>query len=148
VVAFAYGPHEITGERRGFFFEYFVTNPSLGGDEPVFGQTPANRSSGRGPSYAMLNAGTWGTSPRQIHNYYGINDSAFNSEHVETFNKDNLILSRHRCCQSAVGPGDLIEGHERAQLQRSVAKELEGALSSTTLRVMVPLRKLTGPRSS
>ena len=38
-------------------------------------------------------------------------------EHVVAFNKNNLILSRHRCCQSAVGPGELIEGHKDYSLR-------------------------------
>jgi tocopherol cyclase len=82
--------HEISGEPRGFFFEYFVTNPSLGGDEPVLGQTPANRASGRRPSYAMVNAGAWGNSPRQIHNYYGINESSFNRERLDVRIGDSI----------------------------------------------------------
>ena len=46
-------------------------------------------------------------------------------EHVMAFNKNNLILSRHRRCQSAVGPGELIEGHEDYSLRElGVAHDL------------------------
>ncbi len=69
--------HAQTGQPRGFFFEYFVVNPALGGQQPVLGQLPAHQQSGRRPSYAMLNAGAWGTQPLQIHNYYGIEQASF-----------------------------------------------------------------------
>ena len=29
-----------TGEEKPFFIEFFLCNPALGGDEPVFGQLP------------------------------------------------------------------------------------------------------------
>ncbi len=76
--------HEATGEPRGFFFEYFVVNPALGGKEPILGQLPANKSAGCKPSYAMLNAGTWGWNPLQIHNYYGVDQAAFSTECLDT----------------------------------------------------------------
>ena len=34
--------HEETGEERPFFIEYFVCNPALAQDTPVFGQLPEN----------------------------------------------------------------------------------------------------------
>ncbi len=83
--------HEVTGEPRGFFFEYFAMNPLLGGDEPVLGQLPANRASGKRPSYAMLNAGAWGTRPVQIHNYYGINEASFDPERLDARIGDAIV---------------------------------------------------------
>lgn len=74
--------HEVTGEARGFFFEYFAINPALGGDEPILGQLPSHRAAGRRPSYAMLNAGAWGKDPVQIHNYYGITNSSFEHDRL------------------------------------------------------------------
>ena len=64
-----------TGQRQPFFIEYFVINPALGGEVPIFGQLPENRARGQRPSYAMLKAGTWQPgSSVQIHNFYGIDD--------------------------------------------------------------------------
>ena len=83
--------HEVTGEPRGFFFEYFAVNPARGGDEPVLGQLPANQASGRRPSYAMLNAGAWGVRPLQIHNYYGINKASFDPERLNARIGDAIV---------------------------------------------------------
>jgi len=61
-----------TGKERPFFIEYFIINPALGGSAPILGQLPANKATGRKPSYAMVMAGTWGTDAVQVKNYYGI----------------------------------------------------------------------------
>ncbi len=58
-----------TGELEPFFIEYYVINPGLGGDNPIFGQLPGNKK----PSYAMIKAGKWGENRAQIHNFWGIN---------------------------------------------------------------------------
>ncbi len=46
-----------TGEDKPFFIEFFVCNPALAEDEPVFGQLPDNKASGKKPSYRMR---VWG----------------------------------------------------------------------------------------
>jgi tocopherol cyclase len=64
-----------TGEEQPFFIEYYVINPGLGGDEPIFGQLPENQANGVYPSYAMIKAGTWvENASKQIHNFWGIDD--------------------------------------------------------------------------
>lgn len=68
------GVNATTGEKRPFFIEYYVINPALGGEEPIFGQLPANQAAGVKPAYAMLKAGAWGPEAVQIHNFYGIDD--------------------------------------------------------------------------
>jgi tocopherol cyclase len=40
------GRDEETGEEKGFFIEFFLLNPALGGAEPIFGQLPANKEKG------------------------------------------------------------------------------------------------------
>ena len=62
--------HAETGEEKPFFIEYFLCNPKLGGDEPVFGQLPGDRK----PSYLMVKAGTWGTDAAQLHRFFGWNN--------------------------------------------------------------------------
>lgn len=62
-----------TGEERAFFVEFFLCNPALGGEEPVFGQLPANQAAGRKPSYLMVKAGAWGPGHCQLHRFYGWN---------------------------------------------------------------------------
>ena len=60
-----------TGEEKPFFIEYFLCNPALGKEEPVFGQLPENRRNGIKPSYLMVKAGAWGKDARQIHRFFG-----------------------------------------------------------------------------
>ncbi|WP_322155500.1 hypothetical protein [Paratractidigestivibacter sp.] len=60
-----------TGEERAFFVEYFLVNPALGGERPVFGQLPENKVAGRRPSYVMVKAGCWGKGARQLHRFFG-----------------------------------------------------------------------------
>lgn len=61
-----------TKERRAFFIEFFVCNPALGADDPIFGQ---NQNSLTKPSYVMVKVGSWGNDAKQLHGFYGINDA-------------------------------------------------------------------------
>ena len=61
--------NEKTGEERAFFIEYFTCNPALGEAEPVCGQLPANRETGRRPSYLMVKCGWWGENATQLHRF-------------------------------------------------------------------------------
>ena len=57
-----------TGKPKPFFIEYFLCNPSLGGDKPVFGQFPGKP---RKPSYLMVKCGAWGEDAAQLHRFFG-----------------------------------------------------------------------------
>ena len=59
-----------TGEAKPFFIEFFLCNPALGGDEPVFGQIPGKPQR---PSYLMVKAGAWGADAAQLHRFWGWN---------------------------------------------------------------------------
>ncbi|MBQ9300888.1 MAG: hypothetical protein IJ214_10290 [Clostridia bacterium] len=59
-----------TGEDKPFFIEFFLCNPALAQDEPVLGQLPANRETGRRPSYLMVKAGCWGQDHCQLHRFF------------------------------------------------------------------------------
>ena len=61
---------EKTGQERPFFIEYFVCNPGLAEDEPVFGQLPANKEAGKRPSYLMVKAGTWLEDGAHLHRFF------------------------------------------------------------------------------
>ena len=63
-----------TGEDKAFFIEFFVCNPALGEDEPVLGQLPENRASGKKPSYLMVKAGAWGEDACQLHRFFAWKD--------------------------------------------------------------------------
>ncbi|MBE5961594.1 MAG: hypothetical protein E7256_09470 [Lachnospiraceae bacterium] len=62
-----------TGKEKAFFIEYFVINPALGRDKPVFGQIPGAEGKSK-PAYVMVKAGTWGEDARQIHAFYPISE--------------------------------------------------------------------------
>ena len=57
-----------TGAPKPFFIEFFLCNPALGGDEPVFGQLPGKPQK---PSYLMVKAGAWGEDAAQLHRFWG-----------------------------------------------------------------------------
>ena len=61
---------EKTGQERPFFIEYFVCNPGLAEDGPVFGQLPANKEAGKKPSYLMVKAGTWLEDGAHLHRFF------------------------------------------------------------------------------
>lgn len=65
------GYHHVTGEAKAFFVEYFIINPELGKDKPVFGQRPDQPAK---PSYLMVKAGAWGENKKQLHAFYPIMD--------------------------------------------------------------------------
>ncbi|MBQ7346037.1 MAG: hypothetical protein IJW45_08270 [Oscillospiraceae bacterium] len=59
------GRHEVTGEEKSFFIEYYVCNSAHGGEAPRFGQL------GQIPSYVMIKAGSWGEDAAQLHRFFG-----------------------------------------------------------------------------
>lgn len=68
------GINDQTGEAQPFFIEFFICNPDLGGEFPIFGQLPENKAKNIRPSYLMIKVGTWGNNKKQIHNFYGWNE--------------------------------------------------------------------------
>ncbi|MBO4406499.1 MAG: hypothetical protein J5849_02255 [Clostridia bacterium] len=64
-----------TGEDKPFFIEYFVCNPALAGDAPVFGQLPENKAAGVRPSYLMVKAGCWGEGKCQLHRFFSLKET-------------------------------------------------------------------------
>ena len=56
-----------TGEEKSFFIEFFLCNPALAEDKPVFGQL---KDSDKKPSYLMIKAGTWGKDAAQVHRFF------------------------------------------------------------------------------
>lgn len=64
----------VTGEDKPFFIEFFLCNPALAEDKPVLGQLPANKDSGKKPSYLMVKAGTWGEDHCQLHRFFSLKE--------------------------------------------------------------------------
>ncbi|MBO4419760.1 MAG: hypothetical protein J5789_08070 [Oscillospiraceae bacterium] len=69
-----------TGEDRAFFVEYFICNPALAEDAPVFGQLPANREAGKRPSYLMVKAGCWGEDHCQLHRFFSLKKTRIHAD--------------------------------------------------------------------
>ena len=64
-----------TGEEKPFFIEFFVCNPALAEDKPVFGQLKENKDAGKRPSYLMVKAGCWGEDHCQLHRFFSLKDA-------------------------------------------------------------------------
>lgn len=96
----------VTGQERPFFFEFFVCNPALGGDKPVFGQLPENKAQGRKPSYLMVKAGSWGSDAAQLHRFFVYNDVSINAKAPYSIKAgdcyvDEFSSSGHICISDA-----------------------------------------------
>lgn len=72
--------HAQTGEEKAFFIEFFICNPALAQDVPVFGQLPENKAKGARPSYLMVKAGCWGKGACQLHRFFGLNNVKIRAE--------------------------------------------------------------------
>ena len=69
-----------TGEDKPFFIEFFIINPALAENEPVFGQLPENRAAGKRPSYLMVKAGCWGEGRCQLHRFFPLRSVRIHGE--------------------------------------------------------------------
>ena len=84
--------HEKTGEARPFFIEFFVCNPALGGEKPIYGQLEENKKNGTRPSYLMVNVGYWGEGARQLHRFFGWKDVALHPKAPFSISADDCYL--------------------------------------------------------
>lgn len=69
-----------TGEDKPFFIEFFICNPALAEDEPVLGQLPENKNTGRQPSYLMVKAGWWGEDHCQLHRFFSLKNTRLHGD--------------------------------------------------------------------
>lgn len=87
------GRDEQTGEEKPFFIEFFVCNPALGSDLPIFGQLPENREKGSRPSYLMVKAGAWGEDHAQLHRFFAWDDVAMHADAPYSIEADDCFAS-------------------------------------------------------
>ncbi len=80
-----------TGEDKPFFIEFFLCNPELAEDEPVFGQLQASIDAGKKPSYLMVKAGTWGEDHCQLHRFFAWKDVILRAEAPYLVHADNCL---------------------------------------------------------
>ncbi|MBO4682789.1 MAG: hypothetical protein J5618_02910 [Bacilli bacterium] len=69
-----------TGEEKPFYIEFFLCNPKLAGEEPIFGQLKENQEKGIRPSYLMVNVGCWGKKHLQLHRFFAYKDIEIHSK--------------------------------------------------------------------
>lgn len=82
-----------TGEDKPFFIEFFICNPALAEDEPVLGQLPENKESGKRPSYLMVKAGCWGEDHCQLHRFFSLNNVRIQSSAPYEIEADDCYAS-------------------------------------------------------
>ncbi len=70
--------HARTGEKKPFFFEYFMINPAVSPSTVVFGEQGQNR-----PAYAMIKGGTWGKDAAQLHRFYPTEEACIHPSRLE-----------------------------------------------------------------
>ena len=99
--------NERTGESKPFFFEFFLCNPALGGDKPIFGQLAENKAKGVKPSYLMVKAGAWGENAIQLHRFFGWNEINVEMGVPFSVTADDCLLSEtHSRGRIIVSPED------------------------------------------
>lgn len=84
---------EKTGKEKPFFIEFFLCNPALGEDKPIFGQLPENKELGKKPSYLMVKAGCWGKNHKQLHRFFGWNEVKVRGKAPFYVEADDCFLS-------------------------------------------------------
>ena len=84
-----------TGDRKSFFIEFFIINPSRSPQEPVFGQLYEQKIKKYYPSYIMIKAGAWGKNAKQIHEFYPASDLQFDRRRLN-LRLNSLTVSEDR----------------------------------------------------
>ena len=82
-----------TGEDKPFFIEFFICNPALAEDKPVFGQLPENKEKGKKPSYLMVKAGTWGKEHAQLHRFFSLKNVSIHEKAPYSVTADDCFAS-------------------------------------------------------
>ena len=85
-----------TGEDKPFFIEFFICNPALAEDEPVFGQLKENKEKGKKPSYLMVKAGCWGEDHCQLHRFFSLKNVRIHPSAPYEVEADDFYASETR----------------------------------------------------
>ncbi|MBQ6602460.1 MAG: hypothetical protein IJH99_03565 [Eubacterium sp.] len=89
-----------TGEDKPFFIEFFLCNPALAEDEPVFGQLPENIAAGKKPSYLMVKAGCWGEDHCQLHRFFSWKEVQLHADAHFRIHAGDCIATEKLLCGS------------------------------------------------
>ena len=85
--------HKVTGEAKPFYIEFFLCNPKLAQDKPVFGQLEENKKNGVRPSYLMVNVGCWGKKHLQLHRFFAYKDIEIHAKVPFSVKADDCFLN-------------------------------------------------------
>ena len=99
--------NEETGEEKPFFIEFFVCNPQLGKDYPVYGQD----GKGNKPSYLMVKVGTWGEDHAQLNRFFGIKNVNIKGKAPFSITADNCYLDETKTYGKVVISEDDSKNH-------------------------------------
>ena len=89
-----------TGVDKTFFIEFFICNPALAENEPVFGQLLDNQLYGKKPSYLMIKAGTWGEDHCQLHRFFSLKDVILHGDAPYSITADDCKAGETELCGS------------------------------------------------
>ena len=89
------GRNAKTGEEKPFFIEFFVCNPAMGKDVPVFGQLPENKEHKTKPSYLMVKVGSWGEDAAQLHRFFGWKQIEMKTKAPYSIKADDCYVDEH-----------------------------------------------------
>ena len=99
------GTNKVTGEKRTFFIEYYITNPQRGREYPVFTNLEDNLK----PSYMMIRAGYWGDNGKILSRYMGINEYDSSPTMLKISTKDCFLSENNIWGHIAVAASDISE---------------------------------------
>ena len=85
-----------TKEEKPFYIEFFVCNPALQKDYPVFGQLKENQEKGIRPSYLMVNVGTWGENKAQLHRFFAWKDFDIKKDCPYEIKADDCFINEYK----------------------------------------------------
>lgn len=120
------GYNRETGEARSFFIEYYIINPGLGKDVPVFGQLPENKANGIRPSYAMIKAGSWAKNDSaEINNFYGVDQFSAQETYMDVKIGDNIATETQLVGSVSMGRREAKEHPEYMSDAGSMSWNLE-----------------------
>jgi len=86
------GYNHKTGKEKPFYVEFFIINPGLCPDKVILGQSKKAKDKNWEPCYLMVNVGTWGNDPKQLHRFFPINEMKLKKCPIE-IEADDCYLS-------------------------------------------------------
>lgn len=106
--------HAGSGAEKAFFIEYFVCNPELGQDAPVFGGVRPDGGMDQ-PSYGLIKVGCWGADARQLHRYVPISEVKVGAPNRLALSLGDCLLSETQMRGTCVVTAAEVAAHSEWQ---------------------------------